>query len=218
MDPNQTTAPPPPAYFPPPASPGVFGNRIPSTVAFAIGILLFFLPFIDIKCGGMSLAKASGFELATGFKIKNAGGNSLMDEWKTPATESGLPKTTEKTSKKDPNIFAMASLGLGVLGLLLSFANAKTGGGGGIVAGILSAGTLIYMMIDLKQTFNKEMVNKIPDKVGEGADTLELDKLGSSLNDMKPTLEFTPWFWVAVIAFLAAAIFSYMRMRNVKRI
>ena len=37
------------------SSPGMFGTGIPSTVAFAVGVLLFFLPFMEIKCGNSTL-------------------------------------------------------------------------------------------------------------------------------------------------------------------
>ena len=34
------------------ATPGVLGTKMPSTVAFAVAVLLFLMPFIDIKCNG----------------------------------------------------------------------------------------------------------------------------------------------------------------------
>ena len=50
--------------------PGIFGTKIPSSVAFGIGVLLFFMPFVDIKCNTMTLQTVSGVQLATGFEVK----------------------------------------------------------------------------------------------------------------------------------------------------
>ena len=60
-----------PGVFNSPANvPGIFATKIPSSVVLGIAILLFFLPFVDVKCNTMSLQTVSGFELATGFEIK----------------------------------------------------------------------------------------------------------------------------------------------------
>src|SRR5258705_7373510 len=130
MDTNQPPTPPP--VFTARPSSGVFGTKIPSAVAFAVGVLLFFMPFIDIKCNNMSLQQVSGFQLATGFQMKNnSSNNSFLNDLKTDKVDEGITKTTTKSDKKDPNLFALVALGLGVLGLLLSFTNAKAAIGGG---------------------------------------------------------------------------------------
>ena len=205
MDPNQTTA--QPNYS---ASTGVFGTRIPSTVAYIAGILLFFMPFIDIKCNNMSLQQVSGFQLATGFKMKNnSSDNSFLNDWKTDKVDEGITKTTTKTDKKEPNLYAMVAMGLGILGLLLSFTNAKAAVGGAMVTGILSAGALVGLMLDIKKKIKLDMpATKSDNEVGDA-----INKLGDNMNI---SVDFTPWFYVAVIAFLAAAFFSYRRMQAVK--
>ena len=52
---------------PAPIAPGrmaeFWGTKIPGTVAFGIAILLFFMPFIDIKCNSITLQKVSGVDL-----------------------------------------------------------------------------------------------------------------------------------------------------------
>lgn len=194
------------------AAPGMFGTKIPSSVAFVVGILLFFLPFAEIRCGNSAFLNQSG----KGF--------ILNENWKPTGTMGMLGKDSmkESTSKvadskaSNSRIFAMAAAALALLGLLLSFANAKTGGGGGMVAGILSAGALIAMMFDLKKWFNDSLAKDALDKTKEGADNLGLDKIGNTMGDIKPTLAFTPWFYVAIVAFLAAAFFCYKRMQSSK--
>ena len=211
MDTNQTTASP---ILTPPVSTGIFGTKIPSAVAFAVGVLLFFMPFVDIKCNNMSLQQVSGFQLATGFQMKNGSSdNSFLNDVKTDKIDEGITKTTTKTDKKDPNLFAMVALGLGVLGLLLSFTNAKAAMGGAMITGIASAAALIGLMIDIKKKAKIDM----PDtgiKSG-GDDSLGLDKLGQQMSDkINISVYFTPWFYIAVIAFLVAAFFCYKRMQG----
>ena len=215
MDSNQPITP-APVYVPASAAPGMFGTKVPSSVAFLVAMLLFLMPFVDIKCNGTSLQTISGVQLATGFKMKSTD-NSLLNDAKTDNADSTTTKTTTtttpaKTDKKEPNLYALIALGLGVLGLVLSLTNAKAALGGAMVTGIASAGALIGMMLDVKKKVKLDM----PDtgtKSTSGSDALGLDKLGDNL---KITVDFTPWFYIAVIAFLAAAFFCYKRMQTSK--
>ena len=119
-------------------------------------------------------------------------------------TEEGMKK------KQDPNIYAIAALGLGILGLLLSFANARSAAGAALFTGILSAGALIGLMLDLQKKVKSDAGGTAGNN--NGGNMFGLDKL----NDVKMTIDFTPWFYVAIIAFLAAAFFSYRRMASMK--
>jgi hypothetical protein len=206
MDSNQTTASP---ILTPPVSTGIFGTKIPSAVAFAVGILLFLLPFSEIKCGSTTLANKSGLDIALGNEWK-AIGTGMFD--KNDFQKKSL--STTKEQKGQTQIFAIVAIGLGVLGLLLSLGNAKAAAGGGGLVGLLSAGALIALMLDLKKNFNNSLANEAIDKTKEGTDSSGFDKIGESINNIKPMLNFTPWFYIAVIAFLAAALFCYMRMRS----
>ena len=119
----QSTISPIPPSSPAP-QPGIFGTKIPSSVAFGVGVLLFFMPFLDIKCNSMVLQKVSGVQLATGFKIKSPGSdNSLIGSFENMADND--TKVTKKTENKDPNILALAALALGIAGLVLSLRDAK---------------------------------------------------------------------------------------------
>ena len=199
------------------AAPGMFGTKIPSSVAFVVAVLLFFMPFIDIKCNNMSLQQVSGFQLATGFKMKNnSSDNSFLNDIKSDKVDEGITKATTKTDKKEPNLYAMIALGLGILGLLLSFTNAKAAIGGALVTGIASAGALIGMMLDIKKKIKLDMPDTGGGKSG-GNDTMGLDKIGNEMSDkINITVDFTPWFYISVIAFLAAAFFCYKRMQSSK--
>ena len=217
MDTNQPTiSPTPPTYVAPASSPGVFGTKIPSTVAFAVAILLFFLPFIDIKCNNMSLQQVSGFQLATGFQMKNKSSDSpLLNDFKTSDADQQITKSTTGTDKKDPNLFAMIALGLGVLGLLLSFTKAKAGLGLSMFTAVLATAAMIGLMIDIKKKVKIDMPGS--GRQNSDDDILGFNKLGQEVGDkMNISVDFTPWFYVAIIAFLAAAFFCYKRMQVAK--
>ena len=212
MDNNQTVSNPVPA---PSVAPNVLSGKIPSSVTFIVAVLLFVMPFIDIKCNNMSLQQVTGLQLATGFKMKDTDSkNNWLDDDKKEETTT---KTKDKSSDKDPNIYAIAALALGILGLGLSFTNAKAAIGGAMVTGILSAGALIGLMIDIKQKVKLDMGSK--DTKTTTTDSLSngLDNFGKELTDkLNISVDFTPWFYIAVVAFLAAAFFCYKRMSSMK--
>ena len=206
-------------YAPASANRGMFGTKVPSTVAFAVGILLFFMPFVDIKCNNMSLQQVKGFELATGFQMKKSSSNNpYLDDIKSDRVDSEITKATTKSDKKDPNLFAMVALGLGVLGLLLSFTNAKAAIGGAMITGIGSAGALIGLMLDVKKKVKADLPSMGDGgSSGDGGISDKMSDFGKNLADkVNITAEFTPWFYVAVVAFLVAAFFCYKRMQSSK--
>lgn len=204
MDTMQT--PPPPNFnqtTPVATAPGLFGSKIPSTVAFAVGILLFLLPFSEIKCNNTSFAEKSGLSFVLGSDWKSA--SSLGGD----ETTKDVTKKTNSEKEGNAQYFAIAALGLALLGLLLSFGN---NGIGGMITGVLSAGALIGVMIEVKKWFNAGLAKEAADKAKDGTDTLGMGKLGETMTNGFQ-LSFTPWFYIAIIAFLAAAFFCYMRMK-----
>ena len=221
MDINQPSS--TPVYAPVPAAPDVFGTRIPSAVTFAIAVLLFFLPFVDIKCNGMKLQDVSGIELATGFKMKNGSSDMpYLNDVKPDGVDKAITKSATKTDNKNPNLYAMIALGIGVLGLGLCFVKNKMAAGGGVAAGVLAAGALIGLMIDIKREVKTglfgDLANKTKDATNGELPSLEkgLNNIGNQFSDLKIAVDFTPWFYVAVIAFLTAAFFCYKRMSSMK--
>ena len=213
METNQPTSTPTPSFTPVAAAPSLLAGKIPSSVAFIVGVLLFFMPFIDIKCNNMSLQQVSGLQLATGFKMKNnSSDNSFLNDVKTDKVDETITKTTTKTDKKDPNLFAMVALGLGVLGLILSFTNAKAAIGGAMITGIASAGSLIGMMFDIKKKIKLDIPDTGSKTSGDDL-TKGIENIGKEVTDkMNITVDFTAWYYIAVIAFLAAAFLCYKRM------
>jgi hypothetical protein len=185
--PTQISAPPPP-----PPSRGVFGTKIPTSVTLAIAIVLFFMPFLDIKCNNMSLQKISGLELATGFSVKSSNDSFLGNLDKLDNTGSS---TSPKGQKKDPNIYALAALGFAVLGLILSLLAGKAGGIGAMLTSIVGAVSLILLLVDIKSDIKTE--------IGD-----------ASRDGVSISVDFTPVFYITIIVFLAAAYFGYRRTKS----
>ncbi|MBL7730481.1 MAG: hypothetical protein JNM88_04830 [Chitinophagaceae bacterium] len=199
METNQPTS--QPVYAPASAAPGMFGTKVPSAVAFAAGILLFLMPFADIRCGGFKVAQKSGLDFALNNEWKIATGGFGGDTKTDKALSAG------KEEKGNTQYYIIGALGLGVLGLMLTFAGAKAGGGG-VVTGVLAAGALIAFMIELKKNFANSLRQQAIEKATEKTNDFGFN----SLDDAKAVLTITPWLYVAIVAFLAAAFFCYKRM------
>jgi hypothetical protein len=202
-----------PIPAPVPAStplPGIFGTKIPASVAFGIGVLLFFMPFIDIKCNNMTLQTVTGAQLATGFEVKGPGSdNSLVGSFEKMDNDDN--KINRRGEKKDANMFALAALGLGIIGLVLSLLDKRGGLTGGVIMGILGVVALMATLIDVKRKVKMDMPELGNRTSSTG--TSDFDKLGDS---MYIAVDFTPWFYIAVIAFAAGAWFCYKRMQASK--
>jgi hypothetical protein len=171
------------------------GAKTPSSIAFVVGTLLFFLPFLEIKCNNMSLQKLSGAELATGYKINTPGSQNTLFEGLVKENTDNKPSIS-KNDNKEPNLYALAALALGALGLILSFTNIKAAGIGGLLTGSLAAASLIGLLIDVKRQLKSEM------------------KFDGVTSDVNIAVDFTPWFYISIISFAVAAYFSYKRMKT----
>jgi hypothetical protein len=208
---------PTPAQTPSPSSSGVLGTKIPSTVVFTLGVLLFFMPFAEIKCKQNSNADFGGLKMdfGGGMNISNSGfGLAIGKEWDVKMEGLGglfsgnnNDKWNKEQKKQDPNNYAIAALALGIIGLLLCLTKSKALNWVARLAGILSAAALIGLRIDLDKKAKdpgKEMSS------GNDASSWGLD----SLNDVNVHITYTPWYYIAVIAMIAAAVFCYLRMKN----
>ena len=179
--------------------PGVFGTRIPSSVTFAAAVLLFFLPFAEIKCNSTSLAHNSGLGIAIG------------KEWKVSENAFGGLERDERSSsyantKNNPNAYALVALILGMAAVILSILNARTAWGIAMISGVLAAISLIGLWIDLKR--DKRWSLNESEKAISG---------NNYFGKMEVSLQMTPWFYVSVIAFLVAAFFCYKRTQLAKQ-
>jgi|SRR5687768_9006771 len=184
-----TSPQPPVTLASPPSRRPAFGV---GSAAFLGGILLFIMPFVNIKCGDVTVKEVKGYELATGFSIDEKNPKSPFGSLdNTQATDTG-------TKKNEPNTYALVALGLGVIGFIVSLL-AKGRSPLAAFIGICTAAALIGLMIDVKKKIKLE----VP------ADTNNDSGFNMNFNDVKISADFTPWFYIAVAAFLIAAYFSW---------
>jgi hypothetical protein len=177
---------------PVPQTPGILATKIPATTSFVIAIAVFLMPFLDIRCNEMSLKKINGVELATGYQIDSPGkSNSLFGGLENKETGS-----FSKKEKKESNMYALAALLIGAAGLGLSLLNAKTAMAAAAATGALAAVALIGLMVDINRQVSSQQAEQSKDVV--------------------ISVNFTVWFYLSVLAFLAAAFFSYQRMKQSK--
>jgi C4-dicarboxylate transporter len=92
---------------------------------FILGIICFFLPFMEISCRGEQLASFTGVQLLTGADLTE---DSAHQE------KQSIP----------PNIYAIASLIALIIGLIASFSMEKRKS---IIAGVMSISALISILL-----------------------------------------------------------------------
>ncbi len=173
-----------------------FRKRHTATLPFALGILLFFLPFAEFKCGSMTLIENTGFGIAAGSKWKideGFGTNEFMKKL------DEKDKTDKELMKEGPNIFAIAALVAGLFGILIGFTKFSWRNLAGMCAGILGAVMLLALMIQFKLLMKSVLSEKA---AGEGPDF----DVGGILK-----LQFTFWYFLSLMSFIAAAFIYYMK-------
>jgi hypothetical protein len=201
---------PDPNYYP--AEPkSVLATRVPSSVCFGLALVLFLLPFAELRCKPPKEDTSGIFDMMTiNLAATNTGlGLAIGSDWKFsfPTTGNMLneepgPSWSKDVKEQEPNNYAIVALALAAIGFGLSFAYSRTAASLNIVIGILGAAALIGLMIDLIKKSNSFQE--------------EMRKSGSKLDVDEYTdfdLQFTPWFYITIIAFLVAAFFSYKRMK-----
>lgn len=181
-----------------------------TTISFAVGVLLFFLPFMEIKCNETTLVEMSGLNMVTGAEPKMGSDFDQMAkgfDTKNEGTETTNEetKTTAKSEKKGKvYIMAIVALALGVIGVAISFMNKGGYSPVKMIAGAVGAVALIILMFQVK---------------GDANTQLAADKKGSDqmAGMMKISVDFTFWFYLCVISYLASAFFSYKQKELVNQ-
>lgn len=167
-----------------------------TAISFLVGVLLFLLPFVDIKCNGQTLASNTGIGLAFGTDYKTQGSIKSM--------ENDFGKNTEKQTTQKQNgkmyVVALIALALGVTGFIVSLLNVKPFSLALVIAS-LSALCLLVLMIQLQMDIKSQST------------TNDMDV--NLKDNIKVTAEFTAWYYLSIISFIAAAFFSYRRKQRV---
>jgi hypothetical protein len=175
---------------------GMFGTNIPSAVAFLAGILLFLLPFAEVRCNGTALANNTGLGIAMGSDWKELVTDHMLDA-------SHRAETTEKreyTKSHDPNVFAIIALALGVIGFLVAVLLVARKSNINFYIGLLAAASLVAMLIDLRSKAKSDT-------------SLNSSDVGLNVT-MKITVDGTAAYYIAVISFIVAAILSLLTSKG----
>ena len=163
------------------------------SISFLVGLLLFFLPFVEVKCNATPLYEAKGIDLVTGFTVKD---NKHIKDFDETALDI-------KNERQQGNTFAIAAFALGILGLVLSLLNFKSQPLVCMITGALAAFSLIGLLIDLNSDLKK----------WNGPSLKKTDNDFFGLANIRVSVDFTAWFYISVISFLAAAYFAYQKGR-----
>lgn len=159
-----------------------------NSAMFLVGTLLFLLPFVNIKCKGETLVSNNGVGLAFGVNYKTSKEFDSRDE------NSKKVSVIERDSGK-MYVSALVALLLGIAGVVLSIMNPgyeKIN----VALGALAAIALIILMIQIKSEVSDKSSGDITDVFSA---------------KVKMTAEFTAWYYLSLISFIAAAFFSYWR-------
>ena len=172
-------------------------SRITASLAFLVGCLLFFLPFVELKCNGDLFAKPTGIDLATG---KTTTILTSSEKYWNKKKDWTLTTTSKE---QDPNIFAISALVLGALGFIISLLNFQSTPRLSGVLAILSIAAMIALMLDIRWQVNKR---------GENINNVKI-----TIDNIKVTADFTKWYFLSVCSFLIALLLSFIRPRHVRR-
>lgn len=172
-----------------------------TTAAYALALLLFLLPFFDIKCNDVSMAKLSGICMATGGKP-----NVSRDLEEMQNSFPGERRRTAASVDGEGQLFitALFAMLLGVAGLLYSLFNKDENQRAGMYIGGLGALALIGTWIQVNSFVSENtrmQGGPLPD-----------DRFTAMMRvSASPTL----WFFLCLLCFLAAAFISYQKSKLV---
>jgi hypothetical protein len=165
-----------------------------SPIFFLLGVVFFFLPFVDIRCNNVSLQQVSGINLATGFKIKTTKTGSLLDN--LDQSDNNDLAITKNGGERKFNAYALIALITGFAGLVISLLHFKGRETLGIITGVGAAAALVGLMADIKSQVK-----------------LDISAKTDSLN-IRVAVDFTPWFYITIAVFLIGAYLSYIAIRG----
>lgn len=170
----------------------------PTTILFALGLLLFLLPFFDIKCNNVTMARLSGISMATGSRpsVSDDLGNMQRS---IVGDERG---SFETKTEGDGHLFitALAALLLGAVGLLLSLTNKGRNQRPAMLVGGLAAVALLASWIDAASFVSRHAESPSRDDFGGGF-------------AVKVSTSPTFWYFLSLLSFATAAYILYKQNR-----
>ena len=170
----------------------LFQRRYTSSVAFLVGLLLFFLPFVVIKCNNTPYAENTGLGLAFGTNYNVTAQKDLPD-----ILQNKNDKPVAKEEEKGKlYVLALAALLAGVVGLGFSLSRTRTASSVSMLLGILGSLCLVVVMFQINSDVNRNSGGNVSSDIS---------------SNIKVTANYTVWYFLAIASFLVAAFFSYKR-------
>jgi hypothetical protein len=170
----------------------LFQGRYTSSVAFLVGLLLFFLPFVVIKCNNTPYAENTGLGLAFGTNYNVTAQKDLPDILQNK-NDKAVIKEEEKGKLY---VLALAALLAGVVGLGFSLSRTRTASSVSMLMGILGSLCLIVVMFQINSDVKRNSGGNVSSDIS---------------NNIRVTANYTVWYFIAIASFLVAAFFSYKR-------
>jgi hypothetical protein len=172
-------------------------GRYATSATLLVSILLFLLPFTEIRCNDKPFASNTGLGLALGKDYKvNDDVNSLT----THFNDDSSSRVSSENENGRLYVAALAALLLGIAGFVYSLVMERSTITS-IITSLLAACALIILMVQIKQDVNEKSIS--PGQV-EGFN-----------RSVKIVAVFTIWYYLALLSFLLAAFISYQRWRSI---
>lgn len=146
---------------------------------YAVIILLFFLPFVNLSCGGQTIMSISGFQLITGTEVNASG--MFGGEFNT--TNEMNPEQKKEVESQPLALFAFIAA---IVALILSFFKMRVMALSNIVLSI--AGVVFLILLKINMDSNSEL--NVP-----GQNVI--------------TLDYQIAYWLSIILFIAAAVVQW---------
>jgi hypothetical protein len=118
-----------------------------SPAFYGVIVLLFFLPFVNLSCGGQTIMSVSGFQLITGTEVKASGMFGEMNS----ADELNTDEKKEIESQPLALIAFLAAL----IGLIISFFKKRITALSSIV--VSSSGVVFLLLLKVSLDGNPEL-------------------------------------------------------------
>jgi hypothetical protein len=169
-----------------------FRKKHTTSVAYLAALLLFFLPFVQIKCNDLPFAENNGIGLALGRDYK------VSAEWQDRLGGTSKSAKVNKESGK-MYVLALTAFIIGIVGFMIALSLGQKAALTNMMLGILAALALIIVMIQITADVRQHARNP--------------ERSVSDMEAVKVTADFTLWYYLSVCCFLAAAFFSYKHWR-----
>ena len=187
-----------------------FKSRSISNGTYILALLLFFMPFINIKCNDRPLASITGKDLVMGYDSKKALKNSMFKNFpeqdktksidqseKDKSLEEESSDSDEEKAFKDvekPNPLAIASVLMCLIGIIFSFIKTRVAVLTAAIAGALSCVLLIFIFLSM---FPK------------------MHELDAGLNYLSMSVSFSFWFYLCIIVLGIGSYFAHRSYQEI---